>query len=97
MKPRYDSHWKKSQFCGTAGRYDLYICETATGRSLLARFGYGPGDYDSYPDFVLNDLFKPGHRISLGGGRSMEFLEWIKTDEAPEYFRAWKERGMLNG
>lgn len=91
MTARYANPWNEFQFCGTAGEYDLYLCETTTGKSLLARFGNDPGDYASYPDFVLDNLFKPGYRISLEGGRSMEFLEWIKTKEAPEYYRAWKE------
>ncbi len=100
MKPRYANPWEDARFCGVAGQYDLYfILNETNGYSLMARFGDDRGDYAGYPDFVLDNLFRPGNEIGLEGGRSMKFLEWIKTDEAPEYFRAWKEirEGMLNG
>lgn len=65
---------------------------------MIARFGDDRGDYASYPEFVLDNLFKPDYEISLGGGRVMNFLEWIKTDEAPAYYRAWKKiLEVING
>lgn len=78
------------EFYGTAGLYDLYLCETWTGQSLVARFGDHPADYESCPMNLFRQFLEPTAVLGTEKG-AVNFPEWMESKEAPEFYRGWKE------
>lgn len=85
-------------FYGTTEQgYDLYLCESMGGQSLVARFGDRPGDYESCPLMLFKSWIKPGALIGIGNGRSVLLADWINAPTTPDYVRGWKKIFELKG
>ncbi len=84
-------------FYGTTEQgYDLYLCESMGGQSLVARFGDRPADYESCPLLVFRSWLKPGASIKVGA-KSFPMIEWMDHPTTPDYVRGWKKIFELKG
>jgi hypothetical protein len=78
-------------FYGTTQQgFDLYLCDSMGGKSLVARFGNDGADYESCPTFLFKSWLEPGASIGVGA-RSVPMAEWMDDPTTPDYIRGWKK------